>query len=73
MFCLWGIAYFVADGLLVASLITLLCRGERGVPRSVEACLPFKGRWLWYFLVTLNALCLLNLGWLFWIFARSLT
>ena len=57
----------------VAALITLLCHAERRLPPAVEACFPFRGRWLWYFLVALNALCLLNLGWLFWMFARSLT
>jgi hypothetical protein len=72
MFWLWGIAYFVVDGLLVAGLITLLCRVDRKAPVWLEPYLPFRGRWLWYFLIALDAVCLLNTGWLFWMFARHL-
>jgi hypothetical protein len=72
MFLLWGLAYFVADGLLVASLIALLCRSDRTMPAWVEHYLPFSGRWLWYFLIALNAVCLLSTAWFFWMFARHL-
>ena len=72
MFFFWGIAYFVSDALLVASLIALLCRTDRSLPAGLEYYFPFKGRWLWYFLVFLNSVCLLNLGWLFWMFAREI-
>jgi hypothetical protein len=72
MFLLWGLAYFVCDALLVASLITLLCRTDRTVPQPLEYFFPVKGRWLWMLLVTLNAALLLNLGWLLWQFARHI-
>lgn len=69
MFWLWGLAYFVSDGVLVATLIALLCRTDRTVPKQLEYFFPVKGRWLWILLVTVNSALLCSLGWLFWNFA----
>jgi hypothetical protein len=57
-----AVAFLICDVAVTVSLITLLVTGERRPPAWAEERLPYRGRWLWYFLIGLSILCYVALA-----------
>lgn len=62
MFWTWGIGFILADIIIAAILIALLCCREPGVPKQLEWLFPLRGRWAWYLLIALAVIAYLGLA-----------
>jgi hypothetical protein len=52
-----AVSFLICDLAISVSLLTLLITRERRPPVWAERRLPYRGRWLWYFLIGLTILC----------------
>jgi hypothetical protein len=55
-------AFIVCDLVIGAALVTLLVIRDRRPPVWLERRLPFRGRWVWHFLLGLTILCYAGLA-----------
>lgn len=57
-----AVAFMLCDIAIASSLVLLLVARENRPPAWLERRLPYRGRWVWYALVSLVVLCYLGLA-----------